>query len=283
MQYDWQARQMPTPCTLCGGTRYRDLHRLSIGNVLSCCGCGLVSLYDHDRARLVTCEYDSSYFAGNNPNRPWGYVDYAGAERSVREATAAAMVDVLSSLGVSAGPVLDVGCGGGYFVAAATQRGWDPQGIDLSTAAPAMSDRLGVKGRVQVASIAAFASKTRRRVFNAVTLFDVIEHLHDPVSAIRDALAVLRPEGLLVVTTPRFGGPLYRKQGERYIQFKKDHVHYFTESTLVRTVESAGAVKWRLLPVHAAMSAAAGKPDAAVVDKYEHDRDTLLLAAVGGT
>jgi len=46
--------------------------------------------------------------------------------------------------------------------------------------------------------------------FDCVTCLEVVEHLNDPVTAIRDAKTVLRPGGLLVISAAANGFPLHR-------------------------------------------------------------------------
>jgi 2-polyprenyl-3-methyl-5-hydroxy-6-metoxy-1,4-benzoquinol methylase len=75
--------------------------------------------------------------------------------------------------------------------------------------------------------------------FDIVTMMDVIEHLPDPVSAIREAFSLLRDGGSLVVLTPRYGGALLRKQGTEYVHFNSDHMYYFTDQTLSAVIRKA--------------------------------------------
>lgn len=273
---------MAPRCALCGECGYDLLHRLPIGLVRRCRECGLVALQDGTGSRLATCSYGSSYFSGGDPGRPWGYVDYAGAERRIRGATADAIIMVVESF-AARGSLLDIGCGGGYLVRASLRRGWEASGVDPSAAAYAIAmQEEDLAGRITIAHTADLAKATVSKL-NVVTMLDVVEHLPEPVSVMRDALSLLTPGGTLFVTTPRFDGPLYRKQRERYVQFKSDHVHYFTETTLARVVEAAGVLDWRILPLSAALRSGARDADPAVLRKYEVDRDALLLVAVVGS
>lgn len=97
------------------------------------------------------------------------------------------------------GRVLDVGCATGTFLEGMQQAGWEAHGVDISEyAAGVARRRLGAEVRVGTLEAAAYPD----RYFDAVTLWDVLEHLHDPVASLREVHRVLKDDGLLVVRVP---------------------------------------------------------------------------------
>lgn len=126
--------------------------------------------------------------------------------------------------------LLDVGCGTGYFLEAAAGR-FDVAGLDPSPQAVAFcaSRRLA---DVRAGGVEDLAQLDRR--FDAVTFFDVIEHLPDDVDALRLARAVLRPGGQVFVTVPAY----------QWLWSHHDDVHghqrRYTASRLSRTMAEAG-------------------------------------------
>jgi SAM-dependent methyltransferase len=108
--------------------------------------------------------------------------------------------DLLCSAWAGAGRprLLDVGCGFGRFVALMQERGWAAEGVDPSSSAV----RIGAqRGRpIRLGSLEGMA--TDGAPYHAVTMFYVLEHVADPMAALRKVAALLVPGGTLVLRVP---------------------------------------------------------------------------------
>jgi SAM-dependent methyltransferase len=95
--------------------------------------------------------------------------------------------------------LLDIGCGAGVFLSIAKKRGWTVSGVELSPRlASVCRNKLDVpvtNGRFEDIQLPA-------NTFDIITLWDVIEHVIDPVGCMRKARHLLRPGGILVFCTP---------------------------------------------------------------------------------
>jgi len=134
--------------------------------------------------------------------------------------------------------VLDAGANIGLFVAEA-RRQFDAVGIEPSPVAVRKASTR-VPGAVKVGSIydehLPFAHK-----FEAITLFDVIEHLDAPRRALDRCRQWLHPDGMLFLTSPDGGSPVARLLGRRWHYLDLDqHVSIFSRSTLSRMLVDAG-------------------------------------------
>jgi 2-polyprenyl-6-hydroxyphenyl methylase/3-demethylubiquinone-9 3-methyltransferase len=122
--------------------------------------------------------------------------------------------------------VLDIGCGGGLFLSLLRESGVEALGIELSDS------------RVQYARSkhgldvhkhpieSAFWQRGFAGRFDAVTLWDVIEHVNYPFATLTSVVNVLKPGGLLFIDTPRrdsfyhrCGELTYRASGGRFPTF----------------------------------------------------------------
>lgn len=100
------------------------------------------------------------------------------------------------------GPVLDVGCGGGLFLALLRERGRRVIGLDFSLDAARVAwNANGVPATCGTLENAPLPPASCA----AVTMFHVLEHLYDPRRYLRAAHDLLRPDGRLIVQVPNAG------------------------------------------------------------------------------
>ncbi len=136
------------------------------------------------------------------------------------------------------GNVLDVGCGGGLFLALMRERGHKGIGLDFSLSAAAMAwERFAVP--------AMCATLTRVPLPDAscktITMFHVLEHLYDPMAYLEAAHRLLTPGGRLVVQVPNAAC-------WQFLLFGKDwngvdvprHLINFRDTELVSLLEHCG-------------------------------------------
>lgn len=149
------------------------------------------------------------------------------------------LVGLLHSHGVSAGRVLDVGAGYGFFLEALESAGYKAHGIEVSAHAAEQARR---RSRGPVLQLGAeepfpFADDT----FDAVTLLDVIEHLPRYPLTLASCRRCLRPGGKLVVITLNAHSLARPLLGRRWAWHQDPtHVHMFTARRLRQGLEDAG-------------------------------------------
>jgi SAM-dependent methyltransferase len=138
--------------------------------------------------------------------------------------------------------LLDVGAYIGVFVEMAAAAGWRAQGVEPSEWAAGEARRRGLDVRVGTLDSAGFQEET----FDVVTLWDVIEHLADPLAELRRARQLLRPGGWLVVHTMDIDAPISRLMGRRWPWLMDMHLYYFNRRTLGWMLEKCGyQVVWQ--------------------------------------
>jgi 2-polyprenyl-3-methyl-5-hydroxy-6-metoxy-1,4-benzoquinol methylase len=101
--------------------------------------------------------------------------------------------------------ILEVGSGAGYFLESLKQQGKEVQGVELNAAAAAFARQRQVP--VEAASIENFAAE-HRDMFEAVCLFQVIEHVAAPLDFLGHALTCLKSAGRLILSVPNMAGIL---------------------------------------------------------------------------
>jgi 2-polyprenyl-3-methyl-5-hydroxy-6-metoxy-1,4-benzoquinol methylase len=135
-------------------------------------------------------------------DRYWAARDRPRAEARSRERGVLA-ARLLREAGPACLRVLDAGCGPGWALEELARAGFQSIGADVSPAAVEEARSRGLEARV--ADLAGPPSDLRRAVggpFDAVLLLEVLEHLLDPLAAMRAAAGLLVPGGLLAVSLP---------------------------------------------------------------------------------
>lgn len=136
-------------------------------------------------------------------------------------------VDVFRKhLSVQNARVLDIGCGGGLFLSLLKQQGAQVLGVELSDSrAQYASLKHGLEIHKQPIE-SDFWQKGYASYFDAVTLWDVIEHVNYPGQTLQSAVNVLKPGGVLLIDTPcrdsfyhQAGELTYRLSGGKFPTF----------------------------------------------------------------
>lgn len=137
------------------------------------------------------------------------------------------------------GPLLDVGCGGGQFLAFARSRGWkELEGIEpVAGAAERARERTGARVRA-VDFLAAGLAGGR---FAGITMWNVIEHAREPRAFAAEVRRLLRPSGVFVADCPnRYGLTLRLIGASAWVVMPPEHLVYFSHRALRRLLEGAG-------------------------------------------
>ncbi len=149
--------------------------------------------------------------------------------------------------------VLDIGCGGGQFLSAAQERGWQIYGSEVSTvAAQAVSQRLGVS--IHIGDFRDMPLPLES--LDVITLLEVMEHLRAPVDFVRDAVALLKPGGMLVIEVPNIAAAEYRLArllGQMYRGFIVEHLYYFSPRFMQTLMRDLNMRVVRMSSKHAEM------------------------------
>lgn len=198
-------------------------------DIVRCPQCRLLFRRELPDAEAVAAIYADEYFrrpegdAGGQ-----GYDDYL-LEEELHRLNAAARVRALSRH-VAAGRLFDVGAAAGFFMDEARQAGWEVAGADVS---PTMSaygrDALGLDLRT-----ATFDAVDVSGPFDCVTMWDYIEHATDPLGDLRHAHDLLRPGGVLALSTGDVTSLVARASGSRWHLLTPRHHNYFFSAANLR-------------------------------------------------
>jgi SAM-dependent methyltransferase len=154
---------------------------------------------------------------------------YLAQERARRRSLGRAVALLARRAGGRRGRLLDVGCSAGLFGELARAAGWEVLGVEPSRwLADRARERLGdavLCARLEEVALPAES-------FDAVCLWDVLEHVSDPQAFLARAAAALRPGGLLALNVPNLQSWIARALGRRWPLLLPEHLFFFSPASL---------------------------------------------------
>jgi SAM-dependent methyltransferase len=218
-------------CVLCGAAGRPWLEKRGF-RLRACAACGVGYLPPAQRPRDLAALYSSDYFEGQSEH---GYPSYL-RDRDLARRNFDRRLDWIEGLHAP-GRLLEVGAAYGFFLAQARRRGWDVLGVEIAPDCAAEAERQS-GARVLAGD---FLEAPLSGPFDVVCMFDVIEHLPDPLAALRRARELLADGGMLVVETGDRRSPWARLLGRRwYFVDPPQHLVYFDAGSLVDALRRAG-------------------------------------------
>jgi 2-polyprenyl-3-methyl-5-hydroxy-6-metoxy-1,4-benzoquinol methylase len=138
--------------------------------------------------------------------------------------------------------LLDIGCGAGTFLQVAKNRGWQILGVEISGLAVDHVKKKGIRIREGI-----FEEMKIREKFDVITVFQTIEHAIDPLIFLQKVRNLLKPQGLLILTTPDQRGFLARLMGKRWFEYyNHEHNFFLNQKSLSLLLQKTGFDKIKI-------------------------------------
>lgn len=274
---DWPADGLENvpQCPVCGSIERKTIHQKLIDRIFKCApgewdlqqcgGCG--SGYLDPRPTLATIGLAYTAYC---THKPTGGVDYATASWWRRFRIAQRNSYLNANYGYNLTPtawnpfflstarrrrfdtftgylhfpgrgarVLDIGCGNGSFLWQMHSLGWEVCGVEPDSQSAERARAAGLDVRVGLLQQQSLPEAS----FDAITMFHVIEHLHDPVGTVRSCFKLLKPGGHITLVTPGYGSQGCRRFGPYWLGLDPPrHLVLFTENALRRALEDCGFI-----------------------------------------
>ncbi|MDD5370429.1 MAG: class I SAM-dependent methyltransferase [Anaerolineaceae bacterium] len=232
-------------CNLCNETKentvFRDLPDLFLGRfdvrstLVQCARCQLIYQNPRPTIKEISGSYPDSYewYGPIAEQRSTSFLrqkafDYGFARRART---------VLNHK--TWGSLLDLGCSIGLFLnEIARHPRWDVHGVEISpTASEIARSRYQLDVFTGTLEDARFSSNS----YDAVTLWDVLEHLHDPFATLTEIHRIMKDDGILVIRVPNATSWEARIFGPAWSGLDLPrHLYVFNQVTLTSMLHKAG-------------------------------------------
>lgn len=241
---EWQEPQLESvACNICAALESDVISREGRLCLRRCRRCGLVYVSPRLAAAHIRRLYDRQYFQagdayhGNQRGYVGGYRDYL-ADQPYYLKTFRQRLRWLADFAGPGRRLLDVGCAAGYFMTVAREAGWQVTGVEpcafVANYAGDIRGHAVFQGTLREAN---FPPES----FDAVSLWDVLEHVTDPRGELDAIHRVLAQDGILVLETQNIASWLPRLLGQRWGHFGHHlHLFHFSPATITHLLHETG-------------------------------------------
>jgi len=207
--------------------------RLREGPLRRCGGCGqLLSSASAARYSETMAQFDDSAF-NLTTGRAQARRDTVARKRLTRLAALLGRLPRDIRL-------CDVGCSRGQFVAAAIADGFSAEGVEPAPQIAQAARDAGLPVRTGLLEDQQYSDAS----FDALTLFEVVEHLRAPLPLLAECRRVLKPGGILLISTGNAESWTAAAMGARwdYFDMARDggHISFFNPRSMALLAANAG-------------------------------------------
>ena len=144
---------------------------------------------------------------------------------------------VKATTGLATGEILDVGAGTGYFLAAMKKAGWKITGIE--------PDALARQQAAQSQGIQLLTAESLFQLpeahFDVITLWHVLEHVHDLHAYLDQLMRLLKPGGHLMIAVPNYTSADATYYAENWAAYDVPrHLYHFAPGSMIRLLQQHG-------------------------------------------
>lgn len=223
-------------CIICGSDLLRnfkaypfDGNNTPFVNMVECKKCCFAWQYPVSRTNEQSVKYFESAFSNSNQNTNDYFNENFKRDISILE------LDFISTLPLKNKKLLDIGAGAGIFAEVAAENNWDVTAVD-----PAINlDRFNnntqinaIKGTIDLIP--------NGELFDVITLWDVIEHVTDPIDLIYNSKRYLKNKGWLIIETGNYKCAGRINGGLNHWIYQLDHKWYFSPESIVQLLKKSG-------------------------------------------
>lgn len=209
--------------------------------IVACRHCGLLRTNPRPTPETIGIYYPSDYGPYQNVIQP----STLNKSNSKFKLFLAKILNMESRVlpSITPGNLLEIGCSSGTYLLEMQKKGWVVEGIEYS--AIAAKNALDAGLHVQTSSVE--EAKPPLHVADIIVAWMVLEHLHQPVAALKKIKGWVKPSGFLVASFPDSSSLVQKVFGEySYDLHLPNHLYHYTPKTIERVLNLAG---WQLIRV----------------------------------
>jgi 2-polyprenyl-3-methyl-5-hydroxy-6-metoxy-1,4-benzoquinol methylase len=208
-------------CRLCSNPNLKLKFHTKGETLLKCDNCDLLQVADKPSQEKQKSIYSDNYFT------PLKYNDTA----TLKKENERRLKLIKEFIQEKEAKILDFGCATGDFITYA-KTNFDMWGFDLSHFAINEAKKYNPEIEKQLSSGDFSTRNYPPELFNGILLWDVIEHLWDPLEILKKLIHCLKPGGFLFISTPNSGSLMAKIMGKYWaFMTPPEHLSFFSKKT----------------------------------------------------
>ncbi len=219
---------MAINCPLCNSNRIKDKFYKQGLPYLKCSQCGFVFLQNPDNPNFQAAlnDFEPAYinYFNENPADKKNHLSLLNWIRKYKTHTAIHL--------------LDIGYGSGKWVNYLNKQGFVTFGLEPSVTL--YNQFLATSNSFECTTVNKYLVNNPGNKFDIITVFDVLEHIENPVEFLTAISSLMYSTSLLFLSTPDISSLHQKLTGKRWHYFNKYHFSYFSKNTLKLAAHKAG-------------------------------------------
>jgi SAM-dependent methyltransferase len=190
-------------CPLCSGNKISKFLKCTDYlvskeefDLCKCSACGFVFTWEYPDEKNIGKYYESADYVSHG-DRAKGFLNRIYFQvRNVMLRRKKRITE--KTIGLRKGKILDIGCGTGYFAGTMKEAGWDVTGIEPNAKARDYGSRRFGINILSPEQLLSLPDKS----FDCISMWHVMEHLHDPFKYADEINRLLKPGGFCLAALP---------------------------------------------------------------------------------
>jgi 2-polyprenyl-3-methyl-5-hydroxy-6-metoxy-1,4-benzoquinol methylase len=238
-------------CPVCNSSKSRFVlqvkdHSVSgeYFNIFECAVCGLRFTYPVPPVDQIGKYYKSDDYISHSNTRK-GLVN--NLYHLVRNRTLVSKYHLLKiHTGQKKGKLLDIGAGTGAFVRFMNQQGWSSEGIEPDSTARVVALE---QNQTELLSAEALESLLPAQ-YDAITLWHVLEHVHELYPYLHRIRDLLKPGGVVFIAVPNYSSYDGKKYGAYWAAYDVPrHLYHFSPNSILWLLKATGFQWKEMIPM----------------------------------
>lgn len=213
------------------------------GKVFECSECAFGFLYPRPTPVETQCFYDldAYYTQGKSHMVETGTPSFAAKVRTHlawRADKGETLLDLIGIFVKKNSTILDIGCGAGTLLQELSALGYMSIGVERDTRSLSLDEK---NITVLEGSAETLPAQILPESCDAIVISHVLEHLSDPIAALRSAAKLLKPSGLMFCEVPNNESLIAKQSGLSWEHLDiPRHINFFDEQSLKIVAQNAG-------------------------------------------